>query len=58
MDDFDNITCEEFYSEDPDMRAWLDELEREWINGELQMIAEEQAEARAEVEAEAFYFGA
>lgn len=58
MDDFDNITCEEFYSEDPDMRAWLDELEREWVNGELQMIADEQAATRTEVEYEFLYFGA
>lgn len=30
MDDFDNITCEEYYAEDDDRRAWMDELERDW----------------------------
>jgi hypothetical protein len=30
MDDFDNITCEEFYAEDEQRRAWMDELELDW----------------------------
>ena len=58
MDYFDTITCEEFYAEDEARREWMDELERDFVNGELQVIADELAEARAEVEADSFYFGA
>lgn len=53
---FDEVACEEFYNEDMD--RWMDELEIDYVNGELQVIADEQAEARVEVEAEALYFGA
>lgn len=58
MDSFDYITCEEFYAEDDDRRVWMDELERDFVNFELQLIADEQAAARVEVEAEALYFEA
>lgn len=57
MDDFDNITCEEFYNLD-EWNRWMDELEIEFVNEELREIADEQAAARVEVEAEALYFGA
>ena len=58
MDDFDNITCEEFYAEDEQRRAWMDELERDWANGELQEIADELKESQVLVEMDAIYFGA
>lgn len=38
---FDEVSCEEFYGEDEDRRAWMDELEIDWVNGELQLIADE-----------------
>lgn len=38
---FDEVTCEEFYLDDADHAAWLDSLETDWVNGELQEIAEE-----------------
>lgn len=53
---FDEVACEEFYNED--WNRWMNELEIDFVNGELQMIADEQAAARVEVEAEALYFGA
>lgn len=43
MDDFDNITCEEFYNDD--WNRWMDELEIDFVNGELQVIAQEQIES-------------
>lgn len=58
MIDFDEVSCEEFYAEDEQRRAWMDELERDYVNFELQVIADEQAAARVEVEADALYFGA
>lgn len=58
MIDFDEVTCEEFYWEDEQRRAWMDELEMDYVNGELQMIADEQAEARVAVEHDFLYFGA
>jgi len=56
MDSFDYITCEEFYNDE--WNRWMDELEIEFVNEELREIADEQAAARVEVEADAFYFGA
>lgn len=38
---FEESTCEEFYVDDADHAAWLDSLETDWINSELQAIAEE-----------------
>lgn len=65
MDDFDNITCEEFYGEDEQRRAWMDEQEREFAaildeaaNFQLQVIADELKESQVLVEMDAFYFGA
>lgn len=55
---FEEVGCEEFYGEDEDRRAWMDALELDFVNGELQMIAEQQAEARTEVEYDFLYFGA
>lgn len=53
---FDEVGCEEFY--DADMLAWMEELRLDEVNGELQVIADEQAEARTEVEYDFLYFGA
>lgn len=41
---FDEVSCEEFYLDDADHAAWLDSLECDWINGELQVIADENRE--------------
>lgn len=53
---FDEVSCEEFY--DADMLAWMEELRLDEVNGELQVIADEQAEARVEAEYDFLYFGA
>lgn len=53
---FDEVACEEFYNEDMD--RWMDELEIDFVNGELQEIADEQAAARVEVEHDFLFFGA
>lgn len=45
IDDLANITCEEYYAQDADWALWMDELELEWVNGELQLIANEAREA-------------
>lgn len=55
---FDEVTCEEFYGEDEDRRAWMDELELDYVNAELREIADLQAAARTEVEYDFLYFGA
>jgi len=39
---FDEITCEEYFNED--YIAWLDELEMDAVNMELQEIADEERE--------------
>ena len=38
---FDEVSCEEFYLEDADRAAWLAELETDWINAEMQEVADE-----------------
>jgi len=53
---FEDVSCEEFYDED--MLAWMEELRLDEVNGELQVIAHEQAETRTEVEYDFLYFGA
>lgn len=58
MIDFDEVSCEEFYAEDEQRREWMDELERDYVNFELQVLAEEQAAARMEVLHDFLYFGA
>lgn len=45
INDFDDITCEEYYAQDEDWARWMDELELEWVNSELQIIADEVREA-------------
>jgi hypothetical protein len=67
MIDFDEIACEEFYNEDflrfreelltPEYEAWLDELEREYVNLELGEIAEEQKAGQVEVDLDALVLG-
>lgn len=42
METVDDISCEEYYNED--WARWMDELELEWVNGELQIIADEVRE--------------
>ena len=56
MDDFDNITCEEFYGYD--YAEELQEILEEAANFQLQEIADEQAAGRVEVEYDFLYFGA
>lgn len=55
---FDEVTCEEFYYEDEQRRAWMDELELDWVNGRLQVIAAEQKAAQVETELDAELLGA
>jgi hypothetical protein len=50
---FDEVACEEIYNEE--WARWMDELEMEAVNAELQVIADEQKTAQVEVEADAFY---
>ena len=57
MIDFDEVACEEFYFEDEQRRAWMDELELDYVNEELQLIAAEQAAARVEVEHDFLFLG-
>lgn len=50
METVEDITCEEYYAQDEAWARWMDELEMEWVNGELQLIADEAREAeQAEV---------
>lgn len=44
---FEEVGCEELYH--PDMDAWLDELERDYVNLELQEIADEIRESEVPV---------
>jgi hypothetical protein len=37
---FDEVACEEFYNED--WARWMDEMEMETVNAELQVIADEE----------------
>lgn len=56
MDDFDNITCEEFYGYD--YAEELQEILEEAANFQLQEIADELKESQVLAEMDAFYFGA
>lgn len=40
--DFDEVSCEEYYNEE--FVRWLDEMEIDYVNGLLQMFAEESKE--------------
>lgn len=54
---FEEVGCEEYFVEDDDYRAWMDALEIEYVNGELQVIADEQNAAQVALEAEFVLFG-
>ena len=51
---FDEVSCEEYFNED--FIAWLDELEVDFVNGELQVIADEEKAESVSAEWDAFFF--